>query len=486
MKIVETRDNCYTTQINNKFIHSRYSPEKEADKFLKNNIKHPQTLLILGAGLGYLFKVLAEQYPHTKIISIPYNKELGDKSLELNPQKRKQWDGICDLSQFIRESINEYNLKGLQVLEWEPVTRHYTDLNKMVQDIIVKRVRLLNGNIMTTRRFGKRWLNNTIRNFLTIESYIKDFTINKPVVIIASGQSLEESITSLKTIRNSVCILSLSSASLALEYYGIKPDMVFSTDPGYYSKLHITGNEEIVVMPLTNAKKGRFHTLLLNQGNFFEEELINRSSLPHISIRENGTVAGTALEFALTYSSGKIYLLGQDLQSSDILSHIQPYAFDNLLHKDDKRTNPYYSTMYKRYINQGLSFKTYRDWFSRTGSLFPDRIKRINKNSTAIEFIEDITKEQFLKEIKTSPSTNHFNYSSTEVLPYDRRLDIVKKVLEQWIKSLDSIEIRENPLIPLIYTKEYTDDNSKTLSVIRDESEIYLKRMLIRYGRKLF
>ena len=400
MKLLDTRDNNYTLEINGVYLHSKYSPVKEAEKFVKTNLQDGNTAVVIGAGLGYIYKAIAETYPDIKIVGIPLNRELAQYSLEKNWTERYQWDMTTDLNQFLSSTINTNNISGLQIVEWAPSSKIFSEQSLSVNNKLLSHIRVINGNLLTTARFGRLWLKNSIRNFLITENYISIPTISKPVVIAASGVSLSRYFKAIHTVRDKIFLVALSSATMALMDNKISPDLVFSTDPGYYSKLHLNYTDSTLAIPLSNSSSAGREILLLNQGNFFEQDFISEAALPALRINENGTVAGTALDFALRYSSNKIYLIGQDLETSDIISHVSPYAFEKLLENESNKINPLYSIMYKRYINQGVTYKTYRDWFSSVSKKYPQRISRVSSSSLKIDGIEDIDETVFIEKLR--------------------------------------------------------------------------------------
>lgn len=492
MHLIETKDKNFTVTIEGVNIHSKYSPLREAEKFVEQNITHRSTIIVLGAGLGYIFKILDNKYPNLEIIDIPYNKTLAKYSLDLNPSNRTQWDGIQNIDDFLISVIHEKNIKGLQIIEWDPVEKIFKQEAQIINNAIINRIRRVNGNLLTTARFGKKWLRNTLKNYINIETYITELKINNPIIIVASGKSLKYSIDVIKNIRDKVTLISLSSANMALDYYNIKSDITFSTDPGYYSKLHLSDMNGILAMPLTNSTSANNSVLLINQGNEFEEQLIH--NLPKINLEENGTVAGTALLFALRITSKPIYLIGQDLQSNDVESHVRPYAFDTLLESKTNRTNPYYSVKYKRLINEGVTYKTYRDWFSKISKENPNRIFRLDSYSTKIDGIEDIKAETIIKLFRDRPKS-YFSYTKKHNKTKKIREKEVIKIIKNWLESIEREEIEENSLFYLISTSQYTDANNKALSKAeldshnlhcRNESIQFIERLLELYGKQLF
>lgn len=493
MQLTETKDNNYTVTVNGINIHSKYSPLKEAEKFVDQNITHKSTIVVLGAGLGYVFSILKVRYPNSEIIDIPYNIELGKYSLKLNPSKREQWDGEQNIDNFLLNIIHEKNIKGLQIIEWNPVAKAFTKEAKEINSSIIRVIRRVNGNLLTTARFGKRWLKNSLRNYININTYISNIKIEGPIVIVSSGKSLENSINLIKEIRDKITLISLSSANMALDYHNIKPDITFSTDPGYYSKLHLSGYSGIVTMPLTNSTSNNNPVLLINQRNSFEEQLINLNKLPSISIGENGTVAGTALLFSLKNSDKNIYLIGQDLQSTDIETHVKPYTFDSLLECNTVKTNPFYNVKYKRWINEGITYNTYRDWFSKISNQYPNRIYRVDSKTKPIFGIEEIEKDYLIESLKNQPITK-LSFVKQDNKTKDIRLKNAISILKNWLISVEIEEIEENSLFYLISTSQYTDVNNMALScseienhklLCRKESILFIKRLLALYGRQL-
>lgn len=493
MQLTETKDKSFTVSVNGTTIHSKYSPLKEAEKFVNQHINGTGTIIILGAGLGYIFNVLEDKYPNANVISIPYNHDLGKHSLQINSNPRKQWDGSISINKFFQSVINETNIKGLQVAEWHPTATVFSKEATVVNRALITTIRRINGNLLTTARFGQLWLTNSIRNYIGIDTYISDIKIDRPIVIVASGKSLGNAIEVIKKHRDQITLISLSSANMALDHNNLTADITFSTDPGYYSKLHIKGYEGLISMPLSNSTSERNPVLLINQGNFFENELIELGNLPNINLGENGTVAGTALMFALKQSSQRVFLVGQDLQSADLESHIKPYTFDNILQLESDKTNPYYSIKFKRWIDEGVTYKTYRDWFTLTAKKNKDRIYRLESDSDIIEGIKDIKSGQlshYLKGMNKPPISYLIKTNKTKKVRQKQCIDL----LNNWLKRVQSEKIEENTLFYLISTSSYTDANNKALSDVelkkniqccKEESNLFIKRLLALYGRQL-
>ena len=59
-------------------LHSPYDPQKEARRFLRESIKqpNPSMILLLGAGLGYLYRETTRIFPDARVVVVFYHEEL--------------------------------------------------------------------------------------------------------------------------------------------------------------------------------------------------------------------------------------------------------------------------------------------------------------------------------------------------------------------------------------------------------------------------
>ena len=102
--------------------------------------------------------------------------------------------------------------------------------------------------------------------------------------------------------------------------------------------------------------------LPLNYGDGFSHELISLSRLPAAKALRNGTVSGTALLFAIQYSSKNIFMCGLDMAAQKGFQHTQPNELEANSAQKDFRL----STKEGRLARAGLSgasLDIYRNWF---------------------------------------------------------------------------------------------------------------------------
>ncbi|HAK44837.1 MAG TPA: hypothetical protein DCO79_02800, partial [Spirochaeta sp.] len=330
----ESRDGDLTAKINNNYLHSAYSPRKEAVKFYHNNkLEISRTIILLEPCLNYLSEVIRKNNSSAKIISI-----YCDQYFYTRDNKKSDFS-FCftannsDLQFFLSKALNELDIESLKIIEWPPAKKFYSERCLTIKQILTQHIRELHGNITTTSGFGQKYFRNFLKNYLYTDYILSPVRSSKAVLIAGSGPGLKADLDFIKDNRNRITLLSLPSSLHFLQYNGIKPDLIISTDPGYYAALHLNGFEDIpVASPLTAAvpfnclKKG----LLAFSQNYFMEACVNNPA-PALTLPQHGTVAGSALYLSNILTEGPIFISGFDFSYTDLLSHNRPHTFDNLI-----------------------------------------------------------------------------------------------------------------------------------------------------------
>jgi hypothetical protein len=171
--------------------------------------------------------------------------------------------------------------------------------------------------------------------------------------------------------------IAVSSALMACLDAGIEPDIVVSTDGGYWSRLHLypivaAGSARAVfhgalAAPLTAQPSvsvyGRCSLLLLDQGSFVESELLPMLG-PSLRLPPHGTVSGTALQLATRLGSGAIVAVGLDLASFGDILHARPHGFDRENSAGTKRVSPQEGKTWKRTLESAFIELAEKPWRS--------------------------------------------------------------------------------------------------------------------------
>jgi hypothetical protein len=170
-------------------------------------------------------------------------------------------------------------------------------------------------------------------------------------------------------------ILAASSACEALAAAGVAADIIITSDGGNWARFHLfqavrsarkRAKKPLIVATLNAAllsECAEFPLLAISDGTAENEALLR--AIPHISVPARGTVSATALEFALAWTSGRVFVSGLDLANHDIAAHARPYALDAPAWEAASRLRPFYGAQFERSraLDAAGSFSVYRDWF---------------------------------------------------------------------------------------------------------------------------
>ncbi|MQY76422.1 MAG: DUF115 domain-containing protein [Spirochaeta sp.] len=463
LEIIPTKTNLSTAVIDGQALHSRYDPLKESQRFVKNSLssEYPAAVIFLGAGLGYTASLIKETFPQAKLICIYYSADIFKES------KRTPWlywfpGAETTLLSFLRLNLKELELEGLSILKWAPCERIFPEMAKTAATALQQVLKELRGSLVTTLVMGRHWIQNSFINFLSIERIITPSSdkYDLPIFLAGSGPSLEQAATLLHRYRNKLIVWALPSAIPYLIQMDITPDLVIITDPSFYAGYHLYPlfNKSInLATPLSAvhcSRQIKGGVLLISQSNFFEEDLLNRLNIRIPRIPPQGTVAATALQLALKYTSREIILAGLDFSYSDIHSHVRPNAFDNFLIPSVNRLSPLYSKLYslaaqrapfiKRTVQgsfrTGLTMDTYCGWFAALPDHISARIFRLNPSPVKLDNLKTVDTKKLAKELgKRSPRPGTNIFIPVENYPdRNQRRQTCRDLLTGWHDHLNT------------------------------------------------
>lgn len=468
----DSKDGNKTVSIQNQFIHSTYSPIKEAERFVQNinTTFEPEALIILEPGLSYVLPFLKKRFPNSILICVRFCNSF----FEYNDG----WDFVINYEEENLENIlfnilGEEKLLSTLLLEWNSINKIFDEQIKSCWKIFKNILEKSKTLLITRQVFEKKWLINTC-NFIkyTQNIYSTNFDSKMPVLIVASGPSLKNILDFIKINQNNFFIIALSSAINVLLKNQIIPDFCFSTDGGFWAGEHLKPlqNYENELHLAISAegfcskkilKKQKIVPLIYNDG--ICTKLLKHIDFPAIQAKRNGTVSGTALEFTEEHFSSSIYFTGLDLQSTKGFQHIQPNILEinNSLFDNRIKTKEFRIAKSEQ-TSQSLEF--YRQWFNSykcKNKVF--RIMDSNENKSLGE-IKDITSTEFMKiDFLQIQKENQF------VLVNKKQNNQLINAKEFLLEELEKIEVQKQ-LFPMDFvllnhatTKEEKDEVCKKI-----------------------
>ncbi|MBN1041176.1 motility associated factor glycosyltransferase family protein [Clostridium botulinum] len=323
--------------IDNQFwIHSRYNPQNEAEKWVDNiDIQDEDTIITIGLGLGYYLEPLIDKYKDKKIIIIEPNIEIFKNMLGvINITKLIESENIVfivGLSPYVvRKLISEYlkenKIKKVYISEMQIYRKINADYIEELYEEIDKDLFQFISNIATEVAFSQMWLNNTIRLLECINKIpniksIEERFSNVPVVIVSAGPSLEKNMELLKKLENKALIVAVGSAVNILEKKNISPHVIMGFDGQEM--------EARIFQSLKNTKPififgPSIHYKAVESYSGLKMSLILNNDIPMIRFYEKlgvevdaldcgPSVSNIAMVFAHYIKAPQIMLIGQDL-----------------------------------------------------------------------------------------------------------------------------------------------------------------------------
>ncbi len=307
------------------------------------------------------------------------------------------------MQDFLEREVPETDAANIKIIEWRPSMNYYKQAYVSLFSFVVDFIKRTDAGKRTTAAFGRKWVGNFFRNLGNVRKTILYKTMDMPVIITGSGPCLEKAMPAVQKKQEECLIIAASSSVMALSHYGVRADIVMSTDGGNWALRHIypffrkqdnvennVENDASFAVNLCAALPSQCAgrpMLIMNDGSFWQNVILHELSIPSVIITQKGTVSACAVELALALTSGNIYLAGLDLAVKDMRSHVRPYAFDHLLYDKASRFMPVYSQSYIRsnQIQEGGSLDIYAAWFKKQLASWPKRIFSIGGGSEVFE-----------------------------------------------------------------------------------------------------
>lgn len=441
-----------TCSVNGIHLHSSYNPSKEACRFV-DSVKcnfSPVYILVTGPALSYCNKYLKELFPNSILCAVHYCDDFSSVDKIWNKVFIYN-DSNINLSEELYSFMGDEGLVSCFFLSWSPSEKAFSNLYEKCWEEIKKAI-LKSRNVLATRSFfAKRWMKNSIRNFLFVKNIYTVKKTTSDIILCASGPSLYNSIPFIKKNQNHLPIICVSSALCPLVENGIYPDLCISTDGGFWAKKHLSfelNKSKETVLAISNESScfansiSNNKILLLQYGDSTGEMFFNSCDLPFTKALRNGTVSGTAAELALSLTDSNVFFCGLDLSVNKGFCHTQP----NELELTDSQFDFRLSTKQTRLTPSSFnseSLEIYKSWFFSTD--FNGKLFRLSDNynyKNTLGKIKDISWAEFDKLVNVDKTKNKILSTKHNFdLSIKQRKEIVTNNIlqnssnESWIQS---------------------------------------------------
>ena len=480
-----------TCSLNGISLHSNYNPEREAQQFVHSVDMDftPSFILITEPALSYCVMPLKERFPEAKICAVRYCNDFKSEDIMFD---RVFYLNTPDYGQKLESELFSYmgdeGICSCRFLSWLPAAKIFSEHDKTAWNSIKNTVKTAHSSLATHSYFAQRWFRNAhiFCNSVRKTAFVKHG--NMPVIITASGTSLEKSLEPLKNCRHSYFLIALSSSLLPILEAGIKPDMVLSTDGGYWAKRHLEELKNHHEIPIALSAEAAYpggltetNTVIpLGFADGFETVMAKLCGFKLMNAERNGTVSGTALEFALGITDGDIFFCGLDLAAGKGLQHCRPNELELIAEVSDNRIKSKEGRLNRAQQNSE-ALKIYRQWFSAENPRFKGRIYRLSENfkyENTLGSIKDVDFSFFNTRIAESIKKSdlcRISIENTKLPSSSLRAERIKKFIEANSSSEDWL----HSIFPAEYLswKRSIKEREKKFEILKKKNEDFLARL---------
>ncbi len=391
------------------FLSSRYSPEKEASRILKDTKALQETedtpasmVIILGAANLALVSLAARSYPALPIMVMAKDSSLLRLSLQLlqtssfaierelivdpsesNPSKlnNKEYSAkttaLYGLSQaslkppatWLEFLLKRYSSKRILFLENRRETRLHQKFFTWLRSEVIRHQTQKAVNRFTFSRFEKLWLKNLCYNSTAIMKArpfqdLRGLGRGMPLVIVGAGPSLDHDIKRLQAQQSKVAIIASDTAYGMLCQHGISADFVVSIDPQKINAMYLeslSAQDKLATSLLAEASispagmRGFKHTFMFD-GFYPYYQFLSSIFGSKGSIEVGGSVATVCFKLALCMEFSSICLLGVDLSYSLHSYHAKGSLHEERWFSRCNKLNPYDSLIMPLYAKDDLQY----------------------------------------------------------------------------------------------------------------------------------
>lgn len=372
-------------------MNSLYSPKHEASVWAKqfscNDVDN--IVMMYGLGNGYFVREIMKNMDEDAVIFI-YEPSAevflhGIKNYDLEDIIRnpKVVIGVQGINEFtfhivIKEKISVTNLSSqiicvhpfYDTLFPEGFKQFYIEIKESVQV-----AQVLHNTVL---HFADTKVNNTFKNAkylrdcITVDDLKEVFPKDLPVILVAAGPSLMESLDDLKKAKGKAAIIAVDRALDTLLNNGIKPDFVATMDPLKYIN-NFSSRDEItiplfcimqsqpMIMEKHNGKK-----ILCEVGEYLQNVFTKvKGKYPMVPL--GGSVANMVFSIAIHLGTKKLIFVGQDLAFSGDVTHAGGVISNP--HGQDVEMVP---GVKGNKVRSRYDWKAYLDWFGDMIELLPE------------------------------------------------------------------------------------------------------------------
>ncbi len=331
LTLEEGKKGFQTLKYDNRYIHSKIDPIKEAHRYIAKNLDS-NFFIVFGLGLGYHLKVLLEKLSNKECFIFVFSEkqEIIDTFYE-NGVVKDQRIHIFKNSNFemfikyFEENIAAHEIGNPVFIELAGEVNIFHKYFNNIKKKLDEYFRFFFQSLFTKAEFVHLWYRNILINSKKIFTPKFSMHLQGDAVLIAAGPSLKKNLPLLKKMYKKVPFFCVDTALKPLIEYGLIPDVVIATDPqvhNYKDFFHIP--EEIldkiilaadisVYYKIPEIFKNIYFFRTEDLGDVLFNEMNNPERIKPPLFPGGGSVSSSTLTLLYYIGVQKIIMVGQDL-----------------------------------------------------------------------------------------------------------------------------------------------------------------------------
>ncbi len=347
------------------FIHSRFEPVKEAERFISEiDPVNFDLFIVFGFAFGYHLEVLLSKMSKDSVLLVIEK----DPGILKSAFENRDLSGLLSDERFLLLTAPDEDalskiLKGkssrrVTFLIHRGSYQIYPDYYANISELARSYLSTKDVNIATLTKFEKIWSSNIARNIKTlmtspgVNSFYDKFS-GVPAIVVCAGPTLTDSLALIKSNRDKAIIVAVDTAYKILLKNGIIPHFCVAVDPQTINARYfedVPETETILVCdPTVHPSVIRlFRGRVISTGVAFEQlKWLENFSGEKGEISHGGSVSTNAYDFTRRLGASPIVLVGQDLAFTRGLAHARGSYLDEQIHY--RTTRIYNAEMQNRF-----------------------------------------------------------------------------------------------------------------------------------------
>jgi hypothetical protein len=345
-RLIKAEDGELTMRAGSLYLESSISPKKQAVRFARLFAGKSDRFLFLGCGLGYHINELLGT-GKTGIL-IEQDIEMFRAALfVLEPAVIGRLLLVIGFP--AEEAVMKIPTPALagSAMVTHPVSgRIWPRYYEAVGNGVRRKLQQELASEATVASSQCLWIKNVLRN---VGLPHKNYSLLRkecagrfagPVLLVASGPWLEEAMEKIARLSTDIPVFSLLPSLPYLLSCGVKPDLVLSTDPGFYNRdraraaLDAAGTMQLPLATTFSADHGMLRSwrgkVIFFSHGLAIETLLGDVTNDALSIPMQGTSALVMILLARVMGFDRIFLAGYDFAVNGIKDHHRGGGFDTI------------------------------------------------------------------------------------------------------------------------------------------------------------